>query len=82
MITNEWEWLHIDRTKFSLKTETDNVINVDREGLKKKSPSRKRGNAMSIEALIIGKRNIQSKKIMGRIKLARVLVAKITRNLI
>jgi len=37
---------------------------------------------MSVEALIIGKRNIQSKKIMGRIKLARVLVAKITRNLV
>jgi len=39
-------------------------------------------NTMSVEALIIGKRNTQSKKIIGRMRLVRVLVAKVARNLI
>jgi len=37
---------------------------------------------MSVKALIISKINVQSKKIMDRIRLVRVLVAKIAGNIV
>jgi len=37
---------------------------------------------MSMKALIIGKINAWSKKIVGRMRLVRVLVAEVTRNLV
>ena len=52
------------------------------KALEKKGPSRERGNIMSMKVLIIGERSAQSEKIMGRIRLARVLIAKVTRNLV
>jgi len=37
IVTDEWESLHTDRTKFSLRTKTDDTIDVDREGSERKS---------------------------------------------
>jgi len=52
------------------------------KALKGKGLLKGKENTMSVEALIIGKRNAQNKKIIGRMRLVRVLVAKVARNLI